>query len=79
MTFPLDTKVGDLFWVNEEPVRITAWNYAYGTYFDTYFDIQFLDLNRSDGPMGSMVLIPMGYNFYGTEIRKMSSLEKELF
>lgn len=79
MSFPEDTQEGDLFWMNDEPVRITAWNYYYGISFDKYFDIEFVSIIEDNRSAASMVLIPMGYNFYGTEIRRMSSLEKELF
>lgn len=79
MTFPIDTQVGDLFWLNDEPVRITAWNYTYGLGFDRYFDIEFISIMKDYKPAAAMVLIPMGYDFYGTDIRKMSELERLLF
>ena len=79
MRFPIDTKAGDLFWMNDEPVRIVAWNYLYGPIWDRYFDLDFIGIMPDDRSDASMVLIPMGYDFYQTTIRKMSSLEKELF
>jgi len=79
MRFPIDTQAGDLFWMNDEPVRISAWNYLYGPIWDRYFDIDFIGIMPDDRSDASMVLIPMGYDFYQTTIRKMSSLEKELF
>lgn len=79
MRFPEDTQAGDLFWMNDEPVRITAWNYLYGPIHDRYFDIEFVSIIQDNRSAASMVLIPMGYDFYGTSIRRMSSLEKELF
>lgn len=79
MSFPPDTQEGDLFWMNEEPVRIGAWNYTYGPHWERYFDIDFLCIMKDSKPAASMVLIPIGYEFYGVDIRRMSSLEKELF
>lgn len=83
MTFPDTTQVGDLFFMNDEPVRISAWNYTYKTFGDNvdyYFDFQFISIMFAEGePAGSMVLIPMGYDFYYTEIREMTPLEKELW
>lgn len=79
MRFPDDTQVGDLFWMNDEPIKITAWNYLYGPVHDRYFDLEFMSITQDNRSSASMVLIPMGYDFYGTEIRRMSSLEKELF
>lgn len=72
MSFPPDTKENDMFWMNDEVVRITACNYIYGFSYDRYFDIEF-----AFG--GVMVLIPMGYYFYDVEIRRLSSLEAELY
>lgn len=70
-----------MFWLNNEPVRITAWNYSnLNDSLDTrYFDIEFVDIIREGRPAATMVLVPMGFDFYGAEIRRMSSLEKELF
>jgi hypothetical protein len=79
MNFPEDTKVGDMFWLNDEPVRVTAWNYLYGPPHSYYFDLDFVDITREGRPSAGMILIPMGFDFYGAEIRKMSSLELELF
>lgn len=79
MKFPPDTKVGDMFWLNDEPVRITAWNYIYGPPYSHYFDLDFVDIVKEGRPAAGMILIPMGFDFYGAEIRKMSSLELELF
>lgn len=79
MTFPLETKVGDYYWMNDEPVRITAWNYYVNGSFDSFFDIEFVDIISEGRPAASMVMIPMGFDFYMCEIRRMSSLEKELF
>lgn len=83
MTFPENAKVGDLFFMNEEPVRISAWNYTYKTFgdsFDLYFDLEFVDIAP---PLlrkaSTMLLIPMGYDFYGVSIREMTPLEKELY
>jgi hypothetical protein len=58
--------------MNDEVVRITTYNYIYGFSFDRYFDLEF-----SSG--GIMVLIPVGYDFYDVNIRRLSSLEKELY
>ena len=79
MKLPSDRKLGDMFWLNNEPVRVTAWNYIYGPPHSHYFDIEFVDIIREGRPAASMVLIPMEFDFYGVEIRKMSSLELELF
>lgn len=79
MRFPDDTQPGDLFWMNGEPVMVTAWDYYYALPYDRYFDIEFLSVLEDSRSAASMTLIPMGFNFYGTEIRRMSSLEKELF
>ena len=92
MKFPDDTKVGDMFWMNNEPVRVIAWGYIsrlssfiiprnniYGPSFDSYFDIEFVDIVDEGRPAATMVVIPVCWDFYETEIRRMSSLEKELF
>jgi hypothetical protein len=42
-------------------------------------DIEFLEIKTDGKPAASMVLIPIGFEFYGTDIRRMSSLEMELF
>lgn len=78
MKFPEDTEVGDMFWMNNEPVRVIAWGYI-GLSFDSYFDIEFVDIMNEGAPAASMVLIPTDWDFYETEIRRLSSLEKELF
>ena len=75
--FPDDTKIGDMFWLEDEPVMVTNWNYFHN--YSYYFDITFVDVLSEGKPAASMVLIPMGFDFYGATIRKMSSLEKELF
>jgi len=80
LTFPLETREGDYFWMNNEPVRITAWNYTMpGHILSYYFDIEFIDIITDGRPAASMVMIPMGFDFYLCDIRKMSSLEMELF
>lgn len=79
MKFPDDTQTNDLFWMNDEPVKVTAWNYLYGLSHNRYFDIEFLSVMQDNRSTASMTLIPMGYDFYGADIRRMSSLEKELF
>ena len=79
MKFPEDTEVGDMFWMNNEPVRVIAWGYIYGPSFDSYFDIEFVDIVDEGRPAATMVVIPICWDFYETEIRRMSSLEKALF
>jgi hypothetical protein len=79
MTFPIDSKPGDLFWMNSEPIRITAWNYTYGMGFDRFFDIMFIGIAPDYRSEATMLLVPMGYDFYDVTIRRMSSLESELF
>jgi hypothetical protein len=81
MQIPDDTQVGDLVWIDDEPVRITAWNYNYGPFLNKYFDIEFVGIMEDGGgrSAASMIMIPMGFDFHGAIIRKMSSLEKELF
>ena len=56
MKFPSDTKVGDIFWLNDEPVRITAWNYNYihGTPYSYYFDLDFVDSVKEGMPACSL-------------------------
>ena len=44
-----------------------------------YFDLEFIDIITDGRPAASMVMIPMGFDFYLCDIRKMSSLEMELF
>lgn len=78
-TFPDDTQAGDMFWMNDEPIRITEWNYSNRDSYDRYFDLEFVDIIANGRPAACMVLIPMGFDFFGVTIRKMSSLEKELF
>lgn len=77
--FPLETKVGDLFWIDNEPVKITAWDYTHEDGTDRYFDLEFIDVIKEGRPAAGMMLIPMGFDFYGSKIRSMSSLERELF
>ena len=79
MKFPENTQVGDMFWMNDEPVRVIAWNYIYGPSFDSYFDIEFVNIMDEGRPAATMVLIPVCWDFCDTEIRSMTSLEKELF
>ena len=80
MTFPPDTRVGDLFRMNGEPVKVTAWNYLDSYYNDKrYFDIEFISIGKALGSPASMVLIPMGFDFYATEITRMTPLEEQLF
>lgn len=79
MVFPSDSKKGDLFWMENEPVRITAWNYTYGLDRDRYFDLEFINYTNDFIAYSTMILIPISFNFYQTEIRKMSTLEAELF
>lgn len=79
MNFPKDSKVGDMFWLDNEPVRIIAWNYLYGPPYSHYFDLEFVDIVSEGTPAASMVLIPMGFDFHGAEIRKMTGLELELY
>jgi len=79
MRFPEDTKVGDLFWMDGEPIRVIMWGYIYGPAFDNYFDIEFLNLVDNDKVPTTMILIPTCWDFDGSDIRRMSSLEKELF
>ena len=79
MIFPPDTKAGDYFWMNGEPVRVSAWGYRIDNSFDCFFDIEFLEIKTDGKSAASMVLIPIGFEFYGTDIRRMSSLEMELF
>lgn len=76
MKLPSDTKVGDMLWFNNEPVRIVAWYYSHGTY---YFDLEFIDIIRDGKPSAGMTWIPVDFEFYKCDIRKMSSLELELF
>jgi hypothetical protein len=77
LNLPEGSKKGDLFYFNGEPVRISAWNY----YSDHgyFFDIEFLSILQNGVPAASMVNIPMGFDFYGITITKMSKLEEELF
>lgn len=70
---------GACFWVNGEPVRITAWNYSTNGGTSYFFDIEFLNILREGKPAAAMVQIPIGFEFYGADIVRMSSLEMELF
>ena len=79
MALPNTTKVGDLFWLNNEPIRITAWNYLYGPPHSYYFDIEFIEITKDGMPAAGMILIPMGFDFHGAEVREMTDVEKELF
>lgn len=81
MTFPKDAKIGDVFRMSGEPVRITNWNYSVKDDSDDrkYFDIEFLDITRDGEPAASMILIPMDFDFYETEIVRVTPLEVELF
>ena len=80
MRFPIEEKMeGACFWINGEPVRITAWNYSTDGGSNYFFDIEFLDILRAGRPAASMVQIPIGFEFYGADIKRMSSLEMELF
>jgi hypothetical protein len=74
LKLPEDTKVGDLFWFNMEPVRVSAWCYLANEKY--CFDIEFI---INDKPSARMICIPMYFDFYGVEIRRMRSLEQELF
>jgi hypothetical protein len=76
MKFPDDIQAGDLFWMSSEPVKILA---VYPSIHGRYYDIEFLSIGEDSRSSATMTLIPIEYDFYGTEIRKMSSLEKELF
>jgi hypothetical protein len=79
MTFPIEGEMlGACFWINGEPVRITAWNYSTNGGSNYFFDIEFLDILREGKPAATMVQIPMGFDFYNAEVRRMSSLEMEL-
>jgi hypothetical protein len=69
--------------MNDEPVRISAWNYTYksfGDNFECYFDIQFIEvLLGVKDPAATMVLVPMGFDFYNVDIREMTPMEKALW
>ena len=60
-------------------MRVSAWGYRIDSSFDCFFDIEFLEIKTDGKPAAAMVLIPIGFEFYGTDIRRMSSLEMELF
>lgn len=77
MRLPEDAKVGDLYWFNTEPVRISAWCYMHNEKY--CFDIEFIDVKLNQQVAATMTYIPMGFDFYGVEIRRMTPLEEELF
>ena len=77
MKLPEDAKKGDLFWFNESPVRISAWCYLANEKY--CFDLEFIEIRIDDTPAVTMVQVPMGFEFYGVEIRRMTPLEEELF
>lgn len=77
MKLPDDAKSGDLFWFNDEPVRIGDWCYLFNEKY--CFDIEFIAVELDGEVAGRMIYIPMGFEFYGVEIRRMTPLEEELF
>lgn len=76
MTFPEDTKVGDYFLLNGEPVLVTAWNYSTNDN-DKLFDIEFIDWSAIG--MKGVTTCSMGYDLYMCDIIRMPSLLMELF
>jgi len=80
MTFPIEGSMeGACFWINGEPVRVTAWNYSNNGGVSYLFDLEFLNILGEGGMAAAMVQIPIGFEFYGADIVRMSSLEMELF
>lgn len=77
MKLPDDAKVGDLFWFNQEPVRVSAWCYLSNEKY--CFDLEFIGVKLNGEIAAMMVQIPMGFDFYGVDIRRMTPLEEELF
>ena len=77
MKLPENTKAGDLFWFNNEPVRIGNWCYLSNEKY--CFDIEFVGVQLDGEVAGRMVYIPMGFEFYGITIRRMTPLEEELY
>lgn len=77
MILPEDTKKGDLFYFNGEPIRITAWNYYQDDKY--FFDLEFLSILHDGVPAAYMTHIPMGFDFYRVDIRRMNKLEQELY
>jgi len=77
LKLPEDTKKGDLFWFNDEPVRIGSWCYLANERY--CFDIEFIGVKLNGDTAAVMIQIPMGFDFYGVDIRRMSPLEEELY
>jgi hypothetical protein len=77
LKLPEDTKSGDLFWFNKEPVRVTNWCYLANQKY--CFDLEFISVMLDGSIAAMMVQIPMGFDFYGVEIRKMTPLEEQLY
>lgn len=77
MKLPEDTKAGDLFWFNEEPVRVASWCYLSNQKY--CFDLEFIAIKLNGDVAAMMVQIPMGFDFYGVEIKRMTPLEEELY
>lgn len=80
MVFPDDSKVGDFFFIDDELVLITEWNYILFNAENRYFDLYFIDASKSElEAVCCMSVIPMEYDFHGAFIRRVSPLEQELF
>lgn len=77
MKLPEDTKMGDLFWFNTEPVRVSNWCYLSNEKY--CFDLEFISITLEGNVAATMSQIPMGFDFYGTEIKRMTPLEEELY
>jgi hypothetical protein len=77
LKLPEDAKVGDLFWFNDEPVRVSKWRYLSNEKY--CYDLEFIGVMLDYQTAAAMTQIPMDFNFYEVVIRRMAPLEEELF